>query len=296
MGLFTAKMINPFKKKHKEQYRDLLEQQLGSSYFIDKHSRLFSQRQKHDEFHVEDVNYGTFSSGITKSKLSNQESKKLLEKIKNAGIKFSPPPLQQRSSTFFSQKNQTITLDSSEFEQEKESSPKLKNEEESLPESARIFNDLFESKKSYFESSFVERIKRDDYRLQIDTNQIEKAEQEVKMTREKRIEAEELFKPLRRKTSKSELSFIPYFHDEEEVEEDIEEENKISYKDFPEITSDMDIMINDALIPTPSNEVLSEIIVTQRNETLTVTRKDMETLSGLNWLNDEVKFQFQFKS
>lgn len=295
MGLFTAKMINPFKKKHKEQYRDLLEQQLGSSYFIDKHSRLFSSRQKHDPFHVQDGNYGTFSSGITKSKLSNQESKRLLEKIKNAGIKFSPPPLQQRSSGFFSQKNQTITLDSSESEPEKQSSPFVKNEEEFLPESARIFNDLFESKKSYFESTFVERIKRDDYRLQIDTNQIEKAEQEVKLTREKRIEAEESFKPLRRKTSKSELSFIPYFHDEEEeVEEDIEEENKISYKDFPEITSDMDIMINDALIPTPSNEVLSEIVVTQRNETLTVTRKDMETLSGLNWLNDEVRFQFHF--
>ncbi|CAN7976779.1 unnamed protein product [Ixodes persulcatus] len=51
---------------------------------------------------------------------------------------------------------------------------------------------------------------------------------------------------------------------------------------FPELTAEMEAAIEKALRPTPPDEVLA------RGFKLLVTRKDMETLAGLNWLNDEV--------
>lgn len=41
-------------------------------------------------------------------------------------------------------------------------------------------------------------------------------------------------------------------------------------------------VINDALRPQPSEEVLVEAYKLQ------IRRRDMESLAGLNWLNDEV--------
>ncbi|XP_002403685.3 sentrin-specific protease 2 [Ixodes scapularis] len=51
---------------------------------------------------------------------------------------------------------------------------------------------------------------------------------------------------------------------------------------LPELTAEMEAAIEKALRPTPPEEVLA------RGFKLLVTRKDMETLAGLNWLNDEV--------
>ncbi|XP_064460955.1 sentrin-specific protease 1-like [Ornithodoros turicata] len=51
---------------------------------------------------------------------------------------------------------------------------------------------------------------------------------------------------------------------------------------LPELTSEMEAVIDNALSPTPPDEVLAS------GFRLTVTRRDMETLAGLNWLNDEV--------
>ena len=56
-----------------------------------------------------------------------------------------------------------------------------------------------------------------------------------------------------------------------------EEEDK-----FPELTLDMETRINDALRPYPPSEVLSD------GFHLKITRKDMETLSPVNWLNDDI--------
>ena len=44
----------------------------------------------------------------------------------------------------------------------------------------------------------------------------------------------------------------------------------------------MEDMVNNALRPHPGGEVLSE------GFRLQITRSDMATLAGLNWLNDEV--------
>ncbi|EEC03135.1 sentrin/sumo-specific protease, putative [Ixodes scapularis] len=51
---------------------------------------------------------------------------------------------------------------------------------------------------------------------------------------------------------------------------------------LPELTAEMEAAIENALRPTPPDEVLV------KGFKLLVTRKDMETLAGLNWLNDEV--------
>lgn len=64
--------------------------------------------------------------------------------------------------------------------------------------------------------------------------------------------------------------------------EDEEEEEIIEEPSLPELTPEMIKIINNALIPNPSNEVLVE------HFGLRITRKDMNTLEGLHWLNDEV--------
>lgn len=51
---------------------------------------------------------------------------------------------------------------------------------------------------------------------------------------------------------------------------------------LPKLTPKMEAAIDSALKPTPPDEVIAT------GFKLTVTRKDMETLGGLNWLNDEV--------
>lgn len=51
---------------------------------------------------------------------------------------------------------------------------------------------------------------------------------------------------------------------------------------LPELSPEMEAVVEKALRPTPADEVLA------RGFRLLVTRKDMETLAGLNWLNDEV--------
>ena len=53
--------------------------------------------------------------------------------------------------------------------------------------------------------------------------------------------------------------------------------------DLLELTEEMDLEIDQALHPNPSGEGLVS------GFRLTVTRRDMQTLAGLNWLNDEVR-------
>ncbi|XP_075212918.1 sentrin-specific protease 1-like isoform X2 [Lycorma delicatula] len=61
------------------------------------------------------------------------------------------------------------------------------------------------------------------------------------------------------------------------LDEPVEAEEEI-----PELTTEMENRITNALYPKPSNEVVAE------GFSLRITRKDMHTLAKLNWLNDEV--------
>ena len=51
---------------------------------------------------------------------------------------------------------------------------------------------------------------------------------------------------------------------------------------FLELGEEAEGLVDDALCPRPSHQVLSE------GFRLQITRADMDTLNGLNWLNDEV--------
>lgn len=53
-------------------------------------------------------------------------------------------------------------------------------------------------------------------------------------------------------------------------------------REFPELTPEILEQVRLALVPNPPNEVLVEIDGAQ------ITRKDIQTLHGLNWLNDEI--------
>ncbi|BFY98153.1 hypothetical protein BsWGS_01193 [Bradybaena similaris] len=73
------------------------------------------------------------------------------------------------------------------------------------------------------------------------------------------------------------------FDDEPQVCEEIFREEEAEEEDkLPELTSEMQVVIDKALRPGPAGEVLSE------DFRLQITRRDIATLSGLNWLNDEV--------
>lgn len=61
-----------------------------------------------------------------------------------------------------------------------------------------------------------------------------------------------------------------------------EVEAEVTKEVLPKLTPKMESAIDRALRPTPADEVIAT------GFKLTVTRKDMETLGGLNWLNDEV--------
>ncbi|XP_043274907.1 sentrin-specific protease-like [Venturia canescens] len=62
----------------------------------------------------------------------------------------------------------------------------------------------------------------------------------------------------------------------------LDETEELDEAALPELTPQMLLEIKQALIPNPPNQVLVESFG------LRITRKDIHTLSGLNWLNDEV--------
>lgn len=75
---------------------------------------------------------------------------------------------------------------------------------------------------------------------------------------------------------------LPVPAKEEPAVTEIPVEVAIKKEVLPKLTPKMEADIDKALRPIPSDEVLAN------GFRLTVTRKDMETLAGLNWLNDEV--------
>lgn len=67
-----------------------------------------------------------------------------------------------------------------------------------------------------------------------------------------------------------------------EAEPPVLEDQQVEEDKFPELTDKMLAVVNDALRPQPSEEVLVE------GYKLQIRRRDMESLAGLNWLNDEI--------
>ena len=51
---------------------------------------------------------------------------------------------------------------------------------------------------------------------------------------------------------------------------------------MPELTDEQENKVNKALVPAPTDQILVEKFGLQ------IKRRDIQTLKGLNWLNDEV--------
>lgn len=68
------------------------------------------------------------------------------------------------------------------------------------------------------------------------------------------------------------------------LEPDLQPEEVQKEEVLAELTPEMEDEIDSALRPSPSGEELV------RGFKLQLTRGDMQTLKGLNWLNDEVKY------
>lgn len=106
--------------------------------------------------------------------------------------------------------------------------------------------------------------------------QIEEEDLKVKAYREKRQAQEKsLEKQLKYKMKIFEQE--PEVIEEIFIEDDIEEEEVL-----PELTAEMEEKIALALRPGPPGQILSEAFRLQ------ITRRDIATLGGLNWLNDEI--------
>ncbi|KAI0212275.1 Sentrin-specific protease 1 [Lamellibrachia satsuma] len=92
---------------------------------------------------------------------------------------------------------------------------------------------------------------------------------------------DQLTERIERKLSISER--VPVVLEEEEyIEESSEEESEEEIDEFPELTEEQEGLVDRALGPYSPNEVLSD------GFRLQITRGDMTTLKGLNWLNDEI--------
>ena len=72
--------------------------------------------------------------------------------------------------------------------------------------------------------------------------------------------------------------------EEEEEDEEIEELEEEEEEELVALTLEMEDEIDAALVPHPPDETLLE------GFKLLITRHDIQTLNGLNWLNDEVWF------
>ncbi len=229
----------------------------------------------------------TTDEGFTKEKLDNRTTNNLVERIRSAGIvaqpfnKVNTTPFGIKS--LFSTRNNSLTQ-----------TPQLVKpiERTQLPESCKKFNDLLNDKKNLLESQWVKELRDSLTQSEINIdNRILQSERKVLESKNKRqTDYENLKDLIRTPWTRSELSpFVPFCQFEDRLPEDVIEETEDELfaedsiaKDLPLLTPEMDKMIDEALRPTPPHQVLSEAF------SITVTRKDMETLSGLNWLNDEV--------
>jgi len=299
----NRKHLSSFCLEDRERYKLLLNSHICSPH-LDKMSTIASlnsriNRPKKQE--IIDLSSSVDSSssvrnqltpisdGYRKEKLDIESKNNLVERIRSAGIVAQPfislnTTSNTTHSTPFVAKTpyKNISMTPNKFD--------IKTE---LPESSKKFNDLLKDKKNFLETHWIQDLRSslNQSNLSFD-NKITQSEQRVLESKNKRqTDCENLKSFIRVPFTRSELSpFVPFCQlqeqllediEEEEDEEDIEEEIA---KDLPLLTPEMDQMIDDALRPTPPNEILSEAF------SITITRKDMETLSGLNWLNDEVFF------
>ena len=103
-------------------------------------------------------------------------------------------------------------------------------------------------------------------------------EERYKLKKRQRLERDKIEKELALKFSQqlyldSNKITNKYFQEEkQEIEED----------EFPELNDQQEMIVNNALASSPQDEVLASAF------NIDIRRKDIHTLRGLNWLNDEI--------
>jgi len=103
-------------------------------------------------------------------------------------------------------------------------------------------------------------------------------EENYKLKKRQRLERERAEKELALKFSRQlylESNKILSYIDEEDKEVEIIDE-------FPKLEDEHEHFINSCIVPHPHDEVLANAF------SINITRKDIQTLRGLNWLNDEI--------
>lgn len=109
-------------------------------------------------------------------------------------------------------------------------------------------------------------------------NAVKIEEEHYKLKKRQRLEKDKIEKELAAKFSQQlylDTDKLVSAYLQEEKEPEIEDE-------FPELTCEKEQLINNALNVNPQDEVLSNAF------NISITRKDIQTLKGLNWLNDEI--------
>lgn len=159
----------------------------------------------------------------------------------------------------------------------------------SLPESCIKFNDEAKQHKDLLDPKLISNLRKEGEISRLN-RKLSNVEIKANECRNKRLTDVQAFSPkIREPINRIEVqpfgAYIPYFEteeDEEESHDEEEEDQDEGPSQFPEFTPEMNKLIDAALVPSPPNEVLSQ------GPTGQICRKDMETLKGLNWLNDEV--------
>ncbi|PSN56248.1 hypothetical protein C0J52_00378 [Blattella germanica] len=135
------------------------------------------------------------------------------------------------------------------------------------------------SRKSSVDSLKLNHYADSDYISIIHEKYKQKKEVWEKQEDEERLKSEHFQKRERRLQLESLERLTNYLKITDAICEDVELEEKSA---LPKITREMEEVIESALSGRPTNEFLISAFK------LTVTRRDMQTLVGLNWLNDEV--------
>ncbi|XP_070565219.1 sentrin-specific protease 1-like isoform X2 [Ptychodera flava] len=133
------------------------------------------------------------------------------------------------------------------------------------------------SQSAYCSEDWVKQLKaKYDVQARERIRKIEELEMKLKICQERRAQQEaKLEEQIRERMRISERE-PPVLEDVTVAEEDAEVET------LPELTEEMENEIDAAFVRNPGEQVLSE------GFRLSITRSDVHTLSGLNWLNDEV--------
>ncbi|XP_023210191.1 sentrin-specific protease 1-like [Centruroides sculpturatus] len=281
----------------KEQYKLLLQQHTSESLF--NSSKVINNMK--DAQVQSDLSYGKpqqkankqmsfkFSSPVRREKLSKESTYDLIEllhsihNVQHSSVKKTSTSKEYLPILKFG--NDTSTLNKySLMKANREKPSPIKNDDDDSviitkvevikPPLSKIQFPARQKENHFFNGNWLKELRQSiERRDEEEKKKIRYQEELTRSIREKREAkyaiAEEKMKEIFKRKGTAVLEEKP-----------LEDEDQLD--GFPELTSEMDVEVDDALRPNPPDEVLAE------GFRLSVARRDMETLAGLNWLNDEI--------